>query len=201
MQVANCTTPAQYFHVLRRQMTRSFRTPLVIFTPKSLLRLPRATSSPEDLAVGRFLPVLDDAIASSQPDAVQRVVLCSGKVYYDLLEERTRRFGDLGVPAAIVRVEELYPFPSGPLRASLAHFPAATEVVWCQEEPRNMGAWTFMADRLIELLDEDVTLTCVGRPESASTAVGSARVHKQGQARLLADAFEGLGAERSAANV
>jgi 2-oxoglutarate dehydrogenase E1 component len=201
MQVVNCTTPAQYFHVLRRQMNRSFRTPLVIFTPKSLLRLPRATSSPDDLARGRFLPVLDDSVASARPDDVDRVVLCSGKVYYDLLEERSRRFGDLGVPAAIVRVEELYPFPSGPLAASLQHFPRASEVVWCQEEPANMGAWTFMADRLRGLLREGQTLRYAGRQESASTAVGSARVHKQGQAALLHAALDGIGVERPAANV
>ena len=201
IQVVNCSTPAQYFHVLRRQMNRSFRTPLVIFTPKSLLRLPRATSSPDDLARGRFLPVLDDPVASAKPDDVERVVLCSGKVHYDLLEERSRRFGDLGVPAAIVRVEELYPFAAGPLAASLRHFPRASEVVWCQEEPANMGAWTFVADRLRALLSEGQTLRYAGRPDSASTAVGSARVHKQGQVALLNEALHGIGVERAAANV
>ena len=201
MQVVNCSTPAQYFHVLRRQMARPFRTPLVIFTPKSLLRLPKAASSPEDLANGRFLPVLDDPIASANRDDVERVVLCSGKVFYDLIEERTRRFGDRGVPAAIVRVEEIYPFPEGQLEATFQHFPNAREITWCQEEPENMGAWTFVRPRLRAMLGEGQELRYAGRPESASPAVGSARVHKAGQAQLLNEALGGIGAERVAATV
>ena len=190
LQVVNCSTPAQYFHVLRRQMNRGYRVPLVIFTPKSLLRLPRATSQPEELAHGRFSHVLDDADAAAHPDAVERVILCSGKVYYDLLEERLRRFGDARLPAALVRVEQLYPFPAERVEAVLRRFREARTVVWCQEEPMNMGAWTFVRERLRSALCGDQELVYAGRPESASPAVGSLRLHKEGQAALLRTAFE-----------
>lgn len=192
IQVVNCSTPAQYFHVLRRQMCRSFRTPLVIFTPKSLLRLPRATSRPEDLASGRFLAVIGDEQGLSKSEAVRRVVLCCGKVYYDLIEERLRRYGDASLPVAIVRVEQLYPWPDELLASALAAFPAATEVVWCQEEPANMGGWTFVRERLRALLTADQTLRYAGRSDSASPAVGSARIHKREQAALLGEAVGDL---------
>ncbi|MGH0033136.1 MAG: 2-oxoglutarate dehydrogenase E1 component [Myxococcota bacterium] len=189
MQVVNCTTPAQYFHVLRRQMTRGYRSPLVIFTPKSLLRLPRATSRPEDLAHGRFAHVIDDAEAAAQAEAVERVVLCSGKVYYELLEERLRRYGDAELPTAIVRVEQLYPWPEESIGMVLRRFPNARTVVWCQEEPANMGAWTFVRERLRRAAG-GLPLVYAGRPASASPAVGSPRLHKQGQTALLRDAFD-----------
>jgi 2-oxoglutarate dehydrogenase E1 component len=189
IQVVNCSTAAQYFHVLRRQMCRRYRAPLVIFTPKSLLRLPRAMSPPDELASGRFHPVLDDAVATARPQAVRRVVLCSGKLYYDLLEERLRRFGDAEVPVALVRVEELYPWPGARLASALARFPDAKHVVWCQEEPRNMGAWSFVQEPLRELLRDGQQLVYAGRAASASTAAGSPRVHRQEQAQLVAEAF------------
>jgi 2-oxoglutarate dehydrogenase E1 component len=193
LQVVNCTTPAQYFHVLRRQMVRGYRSPLVVFTPKSLLRLPRASSHPEELAHGRFAPVLDDADASAQPEAVERVVLCTGKVYYELLEERLRRFGDGRPPVALIRVEQLYPWPGERVEQLLGRFHRAKQVVWCQEEPENMGAWTFVSERLRRALHEGQQLRYAGRPESASPAVGSPRLHKEGQAAVLRDA---LGVDR-----
>ena len=189
LQVVNCTTPAQYFHVLRRQMIRQYRTPLIIFTPKSLLRLPRAMSSPQDLASGHFARVLGDRVAESSPQSVRRVVLCSGKVYYDLLEERQRIHGDANVPIALVRVEQIYPWPKENLAAALSRFGDAHSLVWCQEEPSNMGAWTFLRDRLEELLRPDQELSYAGREASASTAVGSSRIHKKEQAALVAAAF------------
>jgi 2-oxoglutarate dehydrogenase E1 component len=189
MQVVNCTTPAQYFHVLRRQMSRAYLSPLVIFTPKSLLRLPRATSRPEDLAHGRFAHVIDDAEAAAQPEAVERVILCSGKVYYELLEERLRRHGDAVLPVAIARVEQLYPWCGDAIVSVLRRFPNARTVVWCQEEPANMGAWTFVRERLRRAAGGQA-LVYAGRPASASPAVGSPRLHKQGQSALLRAAFE-----------
>jgi 2-oxoglutarate dehydrogenase E1 component len=190
LQVVNCTTPAQYFHVLRRQMSRSYRCPLIVFTPKSLLRLPRAVSHPEELAYGRFREVLDDVEAAAQPDAVERVVLCSGKVYYDLLEERLRRYGDARMPVALVRVEQLYPWPAERVDALRRRFRGASAVVWCQEEPENMGGWTFVRERLRRALGEGQQLVYAGRPESASPAVGSPRLHKEGQSALLRAALE-----------
>jgi len=189
IQVINCTTPAQYFHVLRRQMGRPFRTPLVIFTPKSLLRLPRAMSRPEDLAAGRFQPVIGDAEAAARPGAVRRIVFSFGKVYYDLLEERLRRYGDASLPIALVRIEQLYPWPEEDLVSELTRYPGATDVVWCQEEPANMSGFFFVAERLRALLGEGQTLRYAGRPDSASPAVGSARIHKREQAALLAVAL------------
>jgi 2-oxoglutarate dehydrogenase E1 component len=181
LQIVNCTTPAQYFHVLRRQMARNYRAPLVVFTPKSLLRLPRAASHPEDLATGRFRSVLDDPAAAARPQNVRRVVLCSGKVYYDLLEERLRRHGDADVPTAILRVEQLYPWPAERIAALLSRFEAAGTVVWCQEEPRNMGA-SFFVDVFLQWILNQIgakhrTMRYAGRPASASTAVGQMSKH------------------------
>jgi 2-oxoglutarate dehydrogenase E1 component len=189
MQVVNCTTPAQYFHVLRRQMSRGYRSPLVIFTPKSLLRLARATSRPEELAHGRFSTVVDDGEAAARPEAVERVVFCSGKVYYELMEERLRRHGDAQLPAAIVRVEQLYPWSEDAIASVLRRFSKARTVVWCQEEPANMGAWTFVRERLRRAA-EGRALVYAGRPASASPAVGSPRLHKEGQTALVRAAFE-----------
>jgi 2-oxoglutarate dehydrogenase E1 component len=190
MQCVQCTTPAQYFHVLRRQAVRRYKSPLVIFTPKSLLRLPRATSQPEELAHGRFQPLLDDADALEHPGAVERIVLCSGKVYYDLLEERLRRHGDARPPVALVRIEELYPWPDARVVDVLRRYAAASTVVWCQEEPENMGAFSFVRERLRRAIGEDRELCYAGRPESASPAVGSPRLHKEGQTALVRAAFE-----------
>jgi 2-oxoglutarate dehydrogenase E1 component len=191
LQCVNCTTPAQYFHVLRRQMRRRWRAPLVIFTPKSLLRLPRAASLPAELASGGFRRVLLDPLAQAAPDAVQRVVLCSGKVYYDLLAEREARFGE-AAPAALVRVEQLYPWPEPELAQAIQRFASADRVVWAQEEPANMGAWTFVRERIQGLLLPHQRLAYAGRRESASPAAGSPRVYREEQTALVAASLDGL---------
>ncbi len=187
IRVANPTTPAQYFHLLRRQARRTRQRPLVIMTPKSLLRLPQASSRIEDLASGAFRPVLDDGVAASHREAVRRVVLCSGKLYYDLLA------GAAGMDRsrlAIVRLEQLYSFPAQELTAMLAGYPNLAEVVWAQEEPRNMGAWNFLEARLRTLLPAGVGMNYVGRPERASTAEGYPAAHQIEQKRIVTEALE-----------
>ena len=188
LRVANCTTPAQYFHLLRRQARRNRIRPLVIFTPKSLLRLPQASSRLSDLTSGSFQPVLDDPFPAIQakPERVTRIVLCSGKLYYDLLVD-AERLGDQR--PAIVRLEGLHTFPEGLLRSVLARYPAAKAVVWTQEEPRNMGAWSFVAPRLAEVLPAGAVLRYVGRPERASPAEGYANAHSAEQSRIVTEAL------------
>jgi 2-oxoglutarate dehydrogenase E1 component len=186
IQVANCTTPAQYFHVLRRQMLRNFRAPLVLFTPKSLLRHPRAVSGVEDLARTRFQRVLGDADAERDAGAVRRVVFCCGKIFYELLERRER---EARAGIAIVRVEQLYPWPGAELAEQLQRFGAAREFCWVQEEPANMGAWTFVRERLEELLPDGARPRYVGRRAAASPATGSLRVHRAEQQAILDAAF------------
>jgi len=186
IRVANPTTPAQYFHLLRRQARRSRQRPLVVMTPKSLLRLPQASSRIEDLAGGSWLPVLDDAVAASYRDQVKRVVLCSGKVYYDLLAgaagaDRSR--------LALVRLEQLYSFPEEELRAMFAGYGQMSELVWTQEEPRNMGSWNFVEGRLRAILPPGVTLRYAGRPDRASPAEGYGGAHQAEQKRLVEDAL------------
>jgi 2-oxoglutarate dehydrogenase E1 component len=186
LQVVNCTTPANYFHVLRRQIHRNFRKPLVVFTPKSLLRHKLAVSKLAEMAEGTsFHRVLwDDAQLCDDKD-VKRVVLCSGKVYYDLFEERERR----GVSNLyILRLEQLYPLPTKALIKELGRFPQA-EFVWCQEEPRNMGAWSFIAPEIETVMGEigsrQRRLLYCGRPAAASPATGLLRRHNREQAQLI----------------
>jgi 2-oxoglutarate dehydrogenase E1 component len=188
LQIANCTTPAQYFHVLRRQMHRNFRAPLVIFTPKSLLRAPRAVSSVSELATGGFQPVIDD-VAIRDGAAVDRVLVCSGKVFYDVIARREEREGNAKGDVAIVRIEELYPWPDTELAAALGRYANATHVTWVQEEPANMGPWTFVRERLQALVPPRAKLAYAGRLAAASPAVGSARVHRLELEELLAAAF------------
>jgi 2-oxoglutarate dehydrogenase E1 component len=189
LQVVNCTTAAQYFHVLRRQMRRNYRTPLIVLTPKSLLRLPAAAATPDELARGHFQRVIADAQPVAAAQAASRLVLCSGKLYYELLAERERN-QPKGAPAlALVRVEQLYPWPAEPIAEVLRAFRSSEAVVWAQEEPANMGAWTFVRDRIEQALLPRQRLLYAGRPASASTAVGSMRVHKQEQAAVIAEAF------------
>jgi 2-oxoglutarate dehydrogenase E1 component len=179
MQVVNCTTPAQYFHLLRRQVRRDFRKPLVVTTPKSLLRLREAVSPVEELERGHFREVIDDTVA---PEGVRRVILSAGKVYYDLLKRRE----EVGKTSevALVRLEQFYPWPAESLAAVLARYqPHATEWVWAQEESQNMGGWSFVAPRLRELLGEDFQY--VGRGASASPATGSHAVHEREQHELV----------------
>ncbi len=186
MQVVNPTTPAQMFHLLRRQMKRDFRKPLVILTPKSLLRHPKAVSRVDDLAGGRFELVIDDpAVTDHGP--VSRVLLCSGKVYYDLVAHREQAGGVLAADVAIVRLEQLYPLPTDDLRAVLDRYGAETELVWVQEEPRTMGAFRFLKTTLWEQLDIDPHY--VGRDENASPAVASMKMHLQEQTRIMINAL------------
>ena len=190
MQVANLTTPANYFHALRRQLKRNFRKPLVLMTPKSLLRHKLAVSPLSDFAPGSHFRTVIPEIDTIAPAAeVKRVVLCTGKVYYDLLAER-REAGAKDV--AIVRLEQIYPFPTKSLAAVLAQYPSA-QVAWCQEEPENMGAWTFV-DRRLEKLLGGLSIAAkrpvyVGRPEAASPATGLAKTHAAEQAALVRTAL------------
>src|SRR5499427_6146598 len=183
IQVCNPTTPAQYFHVLRRQLKRGFRKPLVLMTPKSLLRAKYASSHAEEFIHGRFEEILG-APEVGPVDNVKRIIFCSGKVYYDLLKYRTQRKID---DAAIIRVEQLYPLAEKKLREMLKPFPKNAKFVWCQEEPQNMGGWTFIEPRLRTLFCTEIAYA--GREASASPAVGSLARHKREQARLVADAF------------
>jgi 2-oxoglutarate dehydrogenase E1 component len=183
MQVVNLTTPAQFFHALRRQVIRPLRKPLIVMSPKSLLRLPAASSPLEELATGHFQRVIPDH--SVDADKVNKVVLCSGKVYYELAAARRERKID---NIAIVRIEQLYPLRAEVIRQVLEPYKDGTPVVWVQEEPFNMGAWYYMRARLHEML-EGRPLTHVTRPESASPATGSLGAHKIEQARLIDQAL------------
>jgi len=185
IRIANCTTPAQYFHLLRRQARHVEMRPLVVFTPKSLLRLPQASSRLGELAAGGFRPVLDDPDGEAHRDAT-RLVLCSGKVYYDLITSPQR------TPASHVvigRVELLYPFPAAEVAQLLRRYPKVTEIVWVQEEPRNMGPQKFMRPQLGELAGPGVTVRDIGRPERSSPAEGYPAAHQAEQARIVAAAF------------
>jgi 2-oxoglutarate dehydrogenase E1 component len=193
MQVVNCSSPAQYFHVLRRQMLREYRAPLVVFTPKSLLRHPKAASHVDDFVSGGFKELIDDPIAADSPEAVRRIIACSGKVYYDLKAERESRLGDERVgEVAIVRFEQLYPWPESEFSEFLERYPATAEVVWCQEEPQNMGPWTFIWPRIQSMLTGDRRLRYAGRDEAASPATGSPRIHRAELEGFLEDALGGL---------
>jgi 2-oxoglutarate dehydrogenase E1 component len=183
IQVCNLTTSAQYFHVLRRQMKRDFIKPLIIMTPKSLLRATFASSPAKEFIHGRFEEILG-APKAGPADQTKRIIFCSGKVYYDLLKYRTEREID---DAAIIRIEQLYPLVEKKLREMLKPFPKSAKLVWCQEEPQNMGAWTFIEPRLRTLLCSEIAYA--GRDASASPAVGALARHKREQARLVADAF------------
>jgi len=174
IQVCYPTLPAQYFHLLRRQMHRNFRKPLIVMTPKSLLRYERSTSRLEKFTSGSFQTVIDDP-RSPERDGVRRLVLCSGRVFFALEAARGDRAAD-GI--ALVRIEQLYPLPQPELQAVIARYRRAQEVVWVQEEPRNMGAWSFLEPRLRELLPDTCVLSYQGREEAASTATGSFRQHQ-----------------------
>jgi len=198
MQVANCTTPANYFHILRRQLKRDIRKPLILMTPKSLLRHKRAISKLAEMAAGSsFHRVLTDdaehmageSIRLAQDSKIRRVVLCSGKIYYDLYEEREKR----GVEDVyLLRVEQLYPFPLKALATALSRFKQA-DVVWCQEEPKNMGAWSFVESYLEWVLAQAGGKTkrprYAGRPASAATATGLMSKHLAQLKTILDEVF------------
>jgi 2-oxoglutarate decarboxylase len=181
LQVCNPTTPAQYFHLLRRQVKQDAVRPLIVMTPKSLLRLPAASSMIEELSTGGFQPVIDDAKVTDR-NKVKRIVLCSGKVYYDLDAGRTESNDDR---VAIVRVEQFYPFPAERLKEIFASYPNATQIFWTQEEPQNMGGWFFVEPRIRSIKPENVTLRYVGRTPSASPATGSYAIHELEQKEIV----------------
>ena len=178
MYVVNCTTPAQYFHVLRRHI--GLRKPLVAFTPKSLLRHPRASSPAVEFTSGGFREVIGEASAMDA-NQVSRVLICSGKIYYDLLAAREAK--GAGHDVAILRVEQLYPFPKKELSSHLQRYAAASDIVWVQEEPHNMGAWRMINDMIHPL-------RFIGRPESASPATGSYKTHQKEQQEIVDAAFD-----------
>ncbi len=180
MQVANCTTPANFFHILRRQLHRPFRKPLVVFTPKSLLRHPLCVSSISELTSGAFQEVIDDKTAD--PAKVNKLVFCSGKIYYDLFEEKQKRANET---IAIVRIEQLYPLPVHQMREIIKKYEKATTHLWVQEEPLNMGAWRFIHHEF-----KDVRMKLVARPQSGSPATGSSKFHLISQQKLIDKTFE-----------
>jgi 2-oxoglutarate dehydrogenase E1 component len=192
MQVCNVTTPAQFFHLIRRQLHRNFRKPLIVMTPKSLLRHPLAVSSVDDLIKGQFRRLLYER-DPLPAHGVTRIAFCSGKVYYDLYQAR-QKGGQKHV--ALVRLEQIYPFPDDKqyeldsIEAILKQYPNAKEVLWVQEEPKNMGAWSFVAPRFRGLLPPKLAVRYVGRTEAASPAAGSHRIHEEEQHKLVEEALE-----------
>jgi 2-oxoglutarate dehydrogenase complex dehydrogenase (E1) component-like enzyme len=185
LQVCYPTTPAQYFHLLRRQIRPGCERPLIVMTPKSLLRLPAATSSLDQLTNGGFNPLIED-VEIKDSTLIERVVLCSGKVFYDLMEAR-RKLGENRV--SIVRVEQFYPFPMQRLREAMAAYPNAKQLVWAQEEPKNMGGWTFVEPLLERILPAGERPIYTGRSASASPATGSYAIHQAEQANLVREAL------------
>lgn len=190
MRVVNCTTAAQYFHLLRQQanVVHHDPRPLVLMTPKSLLRHPLAGSSLEELAEGRFRPVIDDQ--TSSPDQVRRLILLSGKVIVDLVQAMETQPHE---HVSVVRIEQLYPFPQSDVSAVFGRYPHLKEVVWLQEEPQNMGAWRYIQSRLANELPKGVTLKYVGRPERAATAEGIPEMHNEEQSRITREALQPMG--------
>ena len=189
MQIVQPTTASQIFHVLRRQMLRMFRKPLVVMTPKSLLRAKDATSPLSDFTKGEFKTVIGEQDAGVVGEKVKRIVVCSGKVYYDLVRKREEKKSS---DVAIVRVEQLYPFPHKAFAAELKKYPQATDLVWCQDEPQNQGAWFFVQHYVHENMSEGQKLGYAGRPASASPACGYAHLHQEQQKALLDQAFAKL---------
>ncbi len=189
LRLVNCTTAAQYFHVLRRQAALLERDPLplIILTPKSLLRHPSVASTPRELDEGRFLAVIDDEEARRSAGKIERVILCTGKVFVDLITNERR---SAAPNIAICRVEQLYPFPKLALNEVLARYPSVHDVVWLQEEPENMGAWEFMRSNLEELIGDRCPLRYIGRARSSSPSEGSAAWHQLNQKMLVEQAFD-----------
>ncbi|PAU93106.1 2-oxoglutarate dehydrogenase E1 component [Aliifodinibius salipaludis] len=186
MQVVNLTTPAQYFHILRKQAKQDDKKPLIIMSPKSLLRHPLATSKTDDLAKGQYQPFIPDEEVEDKNN-IDRLVICSGKVYYDLYKQRQDEEID---NVAITRLEQFYPFPNQDVSDILDEYSHVDDIVWCQEEPRNMGAWTFVSTRIMQQLKDGQNLRYVGRQASASPAAGQKKVHKAEQERLVNKALK-----------
>jgi 2-oxoglutarate dehydrogenase E1 component len=180
MQVANCTTPAQYFHLLRRQMHRKFRKPLIMMSPKSLLRHPMAISDITELTSGKFESVLDET--GNDPKKIKKIIFCSGKVFYDLYDARQK---SNITDRVIIRIEELYPFPEDSIKAIQKKYPNASEQVWVQEEPQNQGAWMYIRDAFDEVTGKAGSIKYIGRKKSASPAAGHLKVHAKEQEELV----------------
>lgn len=187
IQVCVPSTPAQMFHMLRRQMLKKYRKPLIVMTPKSLLRHKLAVNTLDDICLGEFKSVIDE-IDKLDAKSVKRVIMCSGKVYYDLLIQRRESVVN---NVAIIRIEELYPFPAEALNIALDKYSNAEELVWCQEEPKNQGAWDYFEPRFAAKLDHRCMVEYVGRDPSAAPAVGSAKIHAQQQKKLVKEALFG----------
>ncbi len=189
MQVIQPTTAAQIFHVLRRQMIRQFRKPLILMTPKSLLRNKEAASPLSEFTKGGFQTVIGERDESIDAKQVTRLLMCSGKVYYDLVKQRAeKKIGDV----AIIRLEQLYPFPHKAVTAEMKKYPNLEDVVWCQDEPQNQGAWFFVQHNILENMSDGMKLGYAGRPASASPACGYAHLHQEQQKSLLNAAFAKL---------
>ena len=180
------STPAQIYHLLRRQMLRTVRRPLIVISPKSLLRHPLAVSGINELVNGKFQNVIGE-IDDLDPKMVKRIVLCAGKVYYDLLEQRRKNNQN---DVAIIRIEQLYPYPHEEVRLVLSEFSHVTDFVWCQEEPLNQGAWYCSQHNFRADLPDNATLRYVGRPASASPAVGYMSLHNEQQRELVEEALK-----------
>ncbi len=200
MRVANCTTSAQYFHLLRRQalLLKTDPLPLVVMTPKGLLRHPKTASAPNQFASGKWEPVLDDPDSSTLKNTAERLLLCSGKIFVDLVDSKYREGNH---ETAIIRIEQLYPFPSDEVSAVISSYKKVEEVVWVQEEPENMGAWNFIRPRLENILGDDVPLGYVGRTPNASPAEGSTALHSAHHAIVIETAFKGGPVKEGAAQV
>jgi 2-oxoglutarate decarboxylase len=184
IQVVNATTAAQFFHLMRRQVLRTVRKPLIVMSPKSGLRLREYQSPVDELTSGTFREVIDDPDVGD-PMSVTSVVLCSGKIAYKAMEKRQA----VGAAAAVVRVEQLYPWPADQIASAIARYEHAGDVVWLQEEPKNMGAWTFVGGRLQDMLGGDYRIRCVARAEAGSPAAGSSTFAELEEADLLERAF------------
>ena len=189
MRIVNCTTAAQYFHLLRRQalVLETDPLPLVVMTPKSLLRHPFTASAPAELAEGRFMRVIDDPETAVQPTKVRRIVLCSGKIAVDLFTSERRKDNP---HVAVVRVEQLYPFPAGVIKDVLERYSNGREVCWVQEEPENMGAWEFVRPELESLIDGRWPLRYIGRSRNSSPSEGSSTWHAANQRAIVDQVFE-----------
>jgi len=186
IQVANPTTPAQVFHLLRRQMKQNFRKPLIVMTPKSLLRHKEATSAVSDFTDGRFREVIDDPFAQQRPERIKRLLFCNGKIYYDLLEKQRELARE---DVAVVRIEQLYPFPALEVEEILSKYGSATEIGWVQEEPRNQGAFTFIEFHFRKIMGLESEMLYFGRTASSSPATGYLKVHKKEQESIVKDCF------------
>jgi len=185
--VANLTSPAQYFHILRRQIYQPYKMPLIMVTPKGMLRHPLAVAPIEDFINGKFEHIIDDKAFAESPQKARKLLLCSGKIYFELMTEVIKRKID---DVAIVRIEQFYPFNSEQFTSIVSRFSNIKNIYWIQEEPKNMGAWLFIKDIIADLLDEfKMKLHFIGRAATASTATGLSIIHQREQKKVIDDAL------------